>query len=162
MSDSTRALRDHLVRILDWEDAHVGLDKAIDDIPADKRGARPPGFEHSLWQLLEHIRIAQDDILDFCLDNAYEHAMAWPDDYWPREAAPPSDSAWTESIASYVRSREGMKRLARETEDLTARVPTGTGEQTYLRAILLAADHAAYHVGQMVAVRRALGLWPAS
>jgi len=161
MSD-TRALRDHLVRVLDWEDAHVGFDKAIDGIPAGKQGARAPGFEHSPWQLLEHLRLAQDDILDFCLNSAYRHTMTWPEDYWPKDPAPPSEKAWADSIASYVRTRDALKQLAREAEDLTAKVPTGKDNQTYLRAILLAADHAAYHVGQIVAVRKALGLWPAS
>jgi uncharacterized damage-inducible protein DinB len=161
MSD-TRALRDHLVRVLDWEDAHVGFDKAIDGIPAGQQGARAPGFEHSAWQLLEHIRLAQDDILDFCLNGAYEHTMTWPDDYWPRDPAPPSEKAWADSIASYVRTRDAMKKLAREAKDLTAKVPTGKDNHTYLRAILLAADHAAYHVGQIVAVRKALGIWPSS
>jgi hypothetical protein len=160
MSESTRSLRNHLVRVLDWEDAHVGFDKAVDGIPPERRGARAPGFEHSPWQLLEHIRIAQEDILDFCVNAAYEHTMKWPDDYWPKDPAPPSQEAWTESIASYARCREDLKGLAREVEDLTASVPTGKGDQTYLRAILLAADHAAYHVGQLVAVRCALGIWP--
>jgi len=161
MPEETRALRDHLVRLLDWEDAHVGFDKAVDGIPADRRGASADGFEHSPWQLLEHLRIAQHDILDFCVNAAYEHTMTWPDDYWPRDPVPPSEQAWTESVASFGRSREGLKRVAREQADLTATVPTGTGNQTYLRAILLAADHVAYHVGQLVAVRRALGAWPA-
>jgi uncharacterized damage-inducible protein DinB len=152
------AFRDHLVRVLDWQEAHVGFDKAIDGIPADKRGARAPGFDHSPWQLLEHMRLAQDDILEFCIDANYHHNLKWPDDYWP-QAAPPSDAAWTDSIASFRRKREKMKVLAREIEDLTANVPTGTGNQTYLRAILLVADHTSYHVGQLVAVRRALGIW---
>ena len=157
---ATPAFRDHLVRVLDWEDAHVGFDKAVDGIPEDKRGARPGGFEHSPWQLLEHIRIAQDDILDFCVNSAYEHAMAWPDDYWPKDPTPPSGQAWSDSIAAYARARDAMKRLAREVEDLTAMVPTGRGNQTYLRAILLCAGHAAYHVGQIVSVRKALNIWP--
>jgi hypothetical protein len=159
MRESIDAFRDHLVRVLDWEEAHVGFDKAVDGIPPDKRGARADAFEHSPWQLLEHLRIAQEDILDFCVNANYEHRMKWPDDYWPRNPAPPSDKAWTDSIASYTRSREDLKRLAREVEDLTAKVPTGKATHTYLRAILLAADHAAYHVGQLVAVRRALGVW---
>ena len=158
MTDSTRAIRDHLERVLDWEDAHVGLEKAAKGIPADQRGARAAGFEHSPWQLVEHIRIAQEDILEFC-GAAYQHTRQWPADYWPKEAAPPTQTAWTESVASCVRCREDLKRLARDVEDLTATVPTGEGNQTYLRAILLAADHAAYHVGQLVAVRRALGIW---
>lgn len=153
------ALRDHLVRLLDWEEAHVGFDKAVKGIAADKRGACPAGFEHSPWQLLEHIRIAQDDILDFCVNAKYEHRMTWPDDYWPKEPGPTSAGAWADSVAAYVSGREELKRLARDVEDLTAKVPTGNATQTYLRAILLAADHAAYHVGQLVDVRRALGIW---
>ena len=152
------SLRDHVVRVLDWEDAHVGFDKAVDGIPVDKRGARAPGFDHSPWQLVEHMRLAQEDILDFCVKESYEHNLKWPDDYWP-DAAPPSDAAWKECIASFRRSREQMKVLARDVNDLTATVPTGKGNQTYLRAILLVADHTAYHVGQLVVVRRALGIW---
>ncbi len=159
MHDAPDALRDHLVRVLDWEDAHVGFDKAIDGIPADKRGIRPPGFEHSLWQLLEHIRIANEDIVDFCVNEKYAHRLRWPDDYWPAAAAPPDDKAWAGSIAAYHRSREQLKAILRTRQDLTATVPTGKGTQTYLRAILLAADHTAYHVGQMVLVRRATGTW---
>jgi uncharacterized damage-inducible protein DinB len=159
MRTSTDALRDHLLRILDWEDAHVGFDKAVDRIPPDIRGARAAGFEHSPWQLLEHMRIAQEDILDFCVNANYEHNRTWPDDYWPADPAPPSAKAWTDSIASYTRSRESLKQIARDVPDLTATVPTGKSGQTYLRAILLVADHTAYHVGQLVAVRRALGVW---
>jgi len=155
-----KAFRDHLVRLLDWEDAHVGFDKAVHGIPADARGALAAGFEHSPWQLLEHIRIAQEDILDFCLNAACEHTRKWPDDYWPKQPGPPDEKAWTDSLASYARSREELKRLARDVEDLTATVPTGKEGQTYLRAILLTADHTAYHVGQIVAVRRALDIWP--
>jgi DinB superfamily len=159
MGESVDAFRDHLARVLDWEEAHVGFDTAVDGIPPDTRGARAEGFEHSPWQLLEHLRIAQEDILDFCVNASYQHRMKWPDDYWPKDPAPPSAKAWTDSIASYARSREDLKRLAREVADLTANVPTGKPGHTYLRAILLAADHAAYHVGQLVAVRRALGVW---
>jgi uncharacterized damage-inducible protein DinB len=160
MSDSNRAIRDHLVRVLDWEDAHVGFDKAVGGIPPALRGARPAGFEHSAWQLLEHIRLAQDDILEFCLDRAYAHTKHWPEDYWPTDPAPPSDRAWAETIAEYQQSREALKRVAHDVPELTAPVPTGKDDQTYLRAILLTADHTAYHVGQLVAVRRALGIWP--
>ena len=152
------AIRDHLVRVLDWEEAHVGFDKAIDGIHNDKRGARAPGFEHSPWQLLEHMRLAQDDILDFCVNPNYVHNLTWPDDYWPAPA-PPNAEAWKDSIASFTRSRDKLKTLARDVDDLTAKVPTGKNNQTYLRAILLVTDHTAYHVGQLVALRRALGIW---
>ena len=155
MNDS--AIRDHLVRVLDWEEAHVGFDKAVAGLPPDKRGARPPGFEHSPWQLVEHMRLAVDDVLDFCVNANYVHSMKWPDDYWPTQE-PATADAWDKSLAGYARSIEKLKALARES-DLTARVPTGKENQTYLRAILLLADHTAYHVGQLVAVRRALGSW---
>jgi DinB superfamily len=159
MSDFSGAVRDHLLRALDWEEAHVGFDKAVDGIPADKRGALASGFEHSPWQLVEHIRLAQEDIYDFCVDPKYKHTMKWPDDYWPKDPGPRDANAWTESLASYARVREDVKGLVRTVDDLTANVPTGKPHQTYLRAILLLVDHAAYHVGQIVAVRRALGCW---
>jgi uncharacterized damage-inducible protein DinB len=151
----------HLVRLLDWEEAHVGFEKAVTGIPADKRGARADGFEHSLWQLLEHMRIAQKDILNFCLNDKYVHALEWPSDYWPKLPDPPDVSAWEASIADFKADRERLKELAGGSQrDLLTLVPTGTGRQTFLRAILLAADHNAYHLGQLVAVRRALGIWP--
>ena len=84
---------EHLVRVLDWDDAHVSFDKAVAGLPPRARGAIPPGFEHSVWQLLEHIRLAQDDILDFCVNDQYVHAMTWPDDYWPASDAPPGFQA---------------------------------------------------------------------
>jgi hypothetical protein len=93
------ALRDHLVRLLDWAVAHVGFDKAIDGIPADRRGTQAAGFERSPWQLLEHMRLAQEDILDVCINPNYEHTLTWPDDYWP-SPAPPGDAAWRTSVAS--------------------------------------------------------------
>jgi hypothetical protein len=154
----TESIRDHLVRVLDWKEAHVGFDTAVDGIPPDRRVARAEGFEHSPWALVEHMRIAQEDILDFCVNPGYVHTMKWPDDYWPKDAKP-DDAAWKESLASFVRTREQIKALARDVKDLTAPVPTGKSNQTYLRAILLVADHTAYHVGQLVAVRRALGIW---
>jgi hypothetical protein len=160
MKTSDKAIRDHLVRVLDWEEAHVSFETAVAGLAPAQRGARAVGFEHSPWQLVEHIRIAQEDILDFCVNPAYEHTRKWPDDYWPKSPAPSSDAEWADSLASFARTRDEMKRLARDVEDLTATVPTGKGRQTYLRALLLSADHAAYHVGQIVAVRKALGAWP--
>ena len=160
-TNSADPLRAQLVRALDWEEAHVGFDKALDGIPEDKRGARAAGFEHSTWQLLEHMRLAQKDLLDFAANSRYVHALKWPDDYWPRNPAPPDAKAWNQSLADFKADREKLKQMVQDSEvDLFALVPTGKGHQTYLRTILVVVDHNAYHLGQLVAVRRALGLWP--
>jgi uncharacterized damage-inducible protein DinB len=157
MSDD-RALRAHLGRILDWEDAHVSFDHAVAGLPARLRGVTPAGWVHSAWQLLEHIRIAQHDILDFCVNPRYVglESMA---DLWPPSAKPPSPKAWPASVAAVRRDRAAMKKLAADRKvNLFDRIPHGTG-QTCLREVLLVADHGAYHVGQLVALRRALGAW---
>ena len=156
MSDT--ALREHLSRALDWGDSHATFDAAVESVPARVRGVKPEGLPYSLWQLVEHLRIAQHDILDFCRNPQYQE-LNWPDDYWPKSPAPPSDGAWDESIARYRADRDALKALAMEA-DLFATIPHGSG-QTYLREILLAADHGAYHTGEIVLVRRLLGVWPA-
>ena len=154
-------LRAQLVRLLDWEEAHVGFDKTVLGVPVGLRGARAAGFEHSPWQLLEHMRLAQNDLLDFCLNARYEQVLAWPDDYWPPSPVPPSPAAWDASVKDFKADRQRVKQLVSDAGvDLFATVPTGQEAQTYLRAILLVADHNAYHLGQLVAVRRALGIWP--
>jgi uncharacterized damage-inducible protein DinB len=154
-------LRDQLIRFLDWNEAHVDFDGAIKGIPPDKRGVTPPGFPHSPWQLLEHLRIGQEDIHDFCVNPNYGETRKWPDDYWP-SSAPSSASAWEQTVAAYRRDNDKMKDLVRSQPDLFARIPHGTSpHQTYLRAVLLVADHAAYHLGQLVLARRLLGIWPA-
>ena len=157
MSDDR--LRDQLVSFVDWGEAHVDFDKSLDGIPADQRGVRAPGIDHTIWQLLEHMRLAQQDILDFCLNASYVHNLKWPDDHWPKDPAPPRAAAWDESLAAFRRDREKFKRLARDAKDLYALVPTGKGHQTYLRAILLVNDHNSYHLGQILTVRKALGVW---
>ncbi len=152
-------LRDHLRRLLDWEDAHVDFDAAVEGIAPQKRGSAPAAIPFSPWQLLEHLRITQQDILDFCRNPEYRE-RAWPKDYWPSSASPPTASAWDESVARYHEDREGMKRLAADRSiDLFSKIPHGSG-QTYLREILLVADHNSYHVGQLILVRRGLGIWP--
>ena len=156
MSDD-QALRAQLRRILEWEDAHASFDRAVAGLPARLRGTAPEGWAHSAWQLLEHLRICQHDILDFCRNPKYvEMAM---EDYWPPSAKPPSPKAWSASVAAIRRDVAALKRLAADRGiDLFARIPHGSG-QTYLRELLLVADHNAYHVGQLVALRRALGAW---
>lgn len=153
-----KTLRLMLRELLDWEGAHVGFEAAVAGIPPKIRGMQPPGAPHSPWQLLEHLRLTQADILDFCVNAKYEERK-WPDDYWPPTASPPSRAAWDESIAEVVRDRRAMQKLAADPKiELTARIPHGSG-QTYLREIVLVADHTAYHVGQLLLVRQLLGAW---
>lgn len=153
-------LREQVRKVLEWEDAHVDFDGAVEGIGPDRRGSAPAGIPFSPWQLLEHMRITQHDILDFCRNPAYRE-RAWPKEYWPSSPAPPTAAAWDESVEQYHRDRDDLKRLATDPSvDLFARIPHGTG-QTYLREILLVADHNSYHVGQLVLVRRGLGIWPA-
>jgi len=155
--DHERSLREHLQKILDWEDAHVSVDRAIDGIPPRLRGEVPEGDERSAWQLLEHLRICQHDILDFCVNPAYAEIPM--EDYWPRTAPPPSDGAWKKSVAAIREDRAELRRLAANPKiDLFGRIPHGSG-QTYLRELLLVADHNAYHAGQLVSLRRRLGAW---
>jgi hypothetical protein len=157
MTDSSQPLREHLSRALDWPEAHLTFDKVIADFPTDRRGLRPPASSHSPWELLEHMRIAQNDLLDFCVNGNYTHALNWPDDYWPREPAPPSDADWNASIAAFTGDLGEIRKLANDSSiDLFAKVPTGEDHQTYLRAILLVIDHNAYHLGQLVAAKQAL------
>ena len=159
---SSDPLRAQLVKLLDWHEAHVDFDRAVAGVPQAKQGQVPDGVPHSPWQLLEHLRIAQHDILEFCINPNYNEQyknVAWPDDYWPATPKPPDASAWEKSVAAYVHDRDGMKKLVRDASiDLFAKIPHGTG-QTYLREVLLVVDHGAYHVGQLVIVRQLLGIW---
>jgi uncharacterized damage-inducible protein DinB len=152
------SMRDHVARLLEWEEAHASLDTAVAGLPENARGRTPPGLPYSPWQLIEHLRITQHDILDFCRNPNYTE-LHWPDDYWPRSAAPPSDSAWDDSVRAFLEDRAALQALANDRSvDLLTTIPHGEG-QTYLREILLAADHASYHAGQLIVVRRLLGIW---
>ena len=156
--NTVAALRDQLARLLDWHEAHVGFDKAVAGIPPELRGNRPAGLPYSPWQLIEHLRITQHDILDFCQNPTYEE-MKWPDDYWPSSNAPASTAKWEDSLNQFRRDREALQGLAKDPNvDLFARIPHGTG-QTYIRELLLVADHTSHHVGQLIVVRRLLGIW---
>jgi len=157
--DRLEDLRSLLARLLDWEDAHVGFDRVIAGIPPELRSTQPTGLPYSAWQLLEHMRLTQRDILDFCRDPGYVEPRSMAE-YWPPSAAPPTHEAWDESVAAFRDDREGMKRIAQEL-DLFAAVPRGTG-QTYLREIVLLVDHNAYTLGQLVVLRRLLGIWTQS
>lgn len=151
-------IRARLAAALAWHGAHVAFDDAVKGLPPRMRGQRPRGATHSVWELVEHIRRAQHDILDFCRNPSYT-ALTWPDDYWPPEPAPPSGAAWNASIQAVRRDRRALQRIARDrSRSLEARISHGDG-QTYLYEILLAIDHASYHVGQIVALRERLGAW---
>lgn len=144
--------------ILDWEDSHLNFYNVLKDVPPEMRGKIPDGLPYSVWQLMEHLRLSQKDILDFCVNANYKE-QNWPEYYWPKSPEPPDDKAWEESIAGFRRDLEEMKKLAIDEKlDLFAKIPHGTG-QTYLRELLLTADHNAYHIGQIVTVRRLLGIW---
>jgi DinB family protein len=153
-----KPMREHLARALAWGDAHVSFDDAVAGIEPGLRGKRPPGVPYSPWQLIEHLRIAQHDILDFCRNPEY-HELDWPADYWPSDPVPPSSKAWEASLEQYGRDREALRELALDPSiRLDAPIPHGTG-QTYLRELLLTFDHTAYHVGQLVVLRRLLADW---
>ena len=151
--------REIVASALDWEQAHASLDRAVEDLPAELRGRRAAGVPYSIWQLLEHIRLAQRDLLDFCRNPEYKHELDWPDDYWPKTPEPPNRKAWADSLAAIRSDRDELKRWTVEADtDLTRKIPWGTG-QTYLRTVIVAVDHAAYHVGQIVLIRKLLGAW---
>ncbi len=153
------ALRSHLARLLTWQDAHAAFEAAVHDLAPALRGVQPPAAPYSAWQLLEHLRLTQFDILDFCRNPSYTERR-WPDDYWPDSAKPPDERAWDQSIAGYLQDRAELVRIAQDPGlDLFATIPHGSG-QTYLRELLLVADHNAYHIGELVLVRRQLGAWP--
>jgi hypothetical protein len=141
-------LRQHLSRALGWEEAHMAFEDAVKGIPARARGKRPRGFDHSPWELLEHIRLAQRDLLEFCTNPEYV-AGKWPDDYWPKSPAPPSASSWKRSLDAAVADRKALESFVANVPELMAAIPHGKGK-TYLRSILLVLDHTSYHVGQLV------------
>lgn len=154
-----QSLREHVVYLLQDGGAHAKFDEVIAGIPPKLYGEKPAGLPHSLWMLLEHMRIAQWDILEFSR-NAKHASPKWPEGYWPSTEAPPSPSAWNGSIKKFHQDLKAMENLVADpATDLFARIPWGDG-QTILREALLVADHNAHHLGQMLDVRRLLGAWP--
>lgn len=157
-SSETEALRRHLLELLRGGHAHLDLDAALKDLPADRRGVRPEGAAHSPWEILEHLRIAQWDILEFSRNRGYV-SPSFPEGYWPPTAAPPDPASWEHSLESVRQDLKAMQDLVNDAAtDLYAKIPWGDG-QTILREALLVADHNAYHLGQIVCVRQALGAW---
>jgi hypothetical protein len=153
-----KQLREHVLYLLNGGGAHARFDDVVKNIPEELRGAKPNGFPHSAWMLLEHLRSAQWDILEFSR-NAKHTSPKWPEGYWPQSEAPPSAAAWNKSVQQFRKDLKAMQDLvANPKSDLYARIPWGDG-QTILREALLLADHNAYHLGQLVDVRRLLGAW---
>jgi hypothetical protein len=155
-------LRIHVLELLRGGHAHITFDDAVADLPVKVRGLRPELLPYSPWELVEHIRISQRDILDYSLapDTPSYTSLPWPKGYWPKTAAPPSATAWDKSLEAVRADRDAMERLVKDpANDLFAILPAATEGQTLLREALLLADHTSYHVGELIAVRRLLNAW---
>lgn len=147
-----------LIKLLKKSEAHAGFDKAVKGVPFDHMGERPEGSPHSLWELLEHIRLAQRDILEFSESADYK-PRKWPADYWPKSPAPKNAAEWEHSVRAVIHDRDAfIKLLVDPKRDVNAPLPWGDG-QTLFREALLILDHNAYHVGEIVLLRRILGIW---
>jgi hypothetical protein len=156
--DPTQSLRQHLLDLLNGGNAHAKFDAVIKDLPRQLRGERPANFPHSPWMLLEHMRLAQWDILEFSR-NSKHVSPVWPEGYWPKTGAPPNPAAWDKSVKDFHSDLKAIEELVENPKtNLFAPLPWGDG-QTILREALLVADHNAYHLGQFVDVRRLLGAW---
>jgi hypothetical protein len=158
MPNHDKSLRDHLIELLKGGHAHATFDAVIANIPAKLRGKKPANYPHSLWMLLEHLRLAQFDILEFSRNPNYA-APKWPDDYWPKSAAPTTPAAWNASVKNFRADLKAAQALVKNPRtDLFAKIPWGDG-QTILREVLLLADHNSHHLAQMIDIRRLLQDW---
>ncbi|PEN13017.1 ABC transporter [Longibacter salinarum] len=158
MADREDALRHHVLNLLTARQAHATFDDAIGGLAPELRGVRPEGLPYSVWEQVEHMRIAQRDILEFCRAPEYAE-REWPNDYWPDASAPDDDTVWTSSVEGFRTDLESICDMVRDDSiDLYEPVPHGD-EQTYLREALLVADHNAYHIGQIITIRRQLDAW---
>jgi len=156
--DTTQSLREHLLELLKGGHAHATFENAIEDLEPRLYGAKPANFPHSPWMLLEHLRIAQWDILEFSRNKQHE-SPKWPEGYWPNSAEPPNAEAWKKSVDQFGSDLKAVQDLVKNPKvDLFAKIPWGDG-QTILREVLLVADHNAYHIAQLVDARRLLGAW---
>lgn len=156
--NTDQSLRTHLIELLDGGHAHASFDQVIKDFPAKFRGEIPKGLPHSAWMLLEHMRIAQWDILDFSRNPKYK-ALKWPAEYWPKNAVPENAIEWEKSIQAFQQDLDAMKKLVTDPKtELFAKLQWGEG-QTVLREAMLVADHNAHHLAQIIDVRRLLGIW---
>ncbi len=156
-------LRRSLSQLLRQSHGHVGLDRALEGFPFAMAGHRPSGFRHTVWEQVEHLRLAAEDLVSYCLDPDYEE-LGWPAGYWPESSEPPSQEAWEESVRALAEATEAMATLVENQDhDLFAQVPSAEKSHHHtLRAALILLDHNGYHAGQIVALRNALDLWPPS
>jgi len=158
MKGAAKLIRDQLLELLKGGGAHLTFDDAVADLPKNLRGAKPPGQPHTPWRLVEHMRITQWDILQFST-NAKHVSPKWPEEYWPPDDAPPRATDWDKTIKQFRADNKAMRKLVADPKrDLLAPIPHGTG-QTLFREAMLVADHTAYHLGQLVILRRILGAW---
>jgi len=156
--DRNAALRQHVLKLLTGGHAHATFEDAVKGLPPKLRGAKPENFPHTAWMILEHLRTAQWDILEFSRNGKHQ-SPKWPEGYWPKTEAPPGAEAWSRSVAEFEADLKAMEDLVKDPKtDLFAKIPWGDG-QTILREALLLADHNAYHIAQVVDVRRLLGAW---
>jgi len=157
-NDPNHALREHVTELLTGGHAHATFEDVIKDLPPDLRGKKPANLPHTAWMLLEHLRLAQSDILEFSRNKNHE-SPKWPEGYWPKTEAPPNDAAWKKSVDQFNSDLKAMKDLVADPKtDLFAKIPWGDG-QTILREALLVADHNSHHLAQLIDVRRLLGAW---
>jgi hypothetical protein len=156
--DRDAALREQLDALLSGGNAHAKFDDIVKGIPPKLRGQKPAGMPHSPWMLLEHLRLAQWDILEFSRNKDHQ-SPEWPSGYWPKNEAPPNTDAWDRSVEGFRKDLDAIRKLVTNPKtDLLAAIPGGDG-QSILREALLVADHNAYHLGQLLDVRRLLGIW---
>lgn len=159
MQSEDDILRNHLSQLLHGGDAHVDFAAAVKDFPVSFYGVRPPNLPHSAWEILEHIRFTLHDLLEFSTNPDYLEPE-WPRDYWPAAPTPPSNAAWRQSVKAIEEDLKAFQALIENREsNLYAEIPWAKGGQTLLREILLAATHTSYHLGELIFLRRVLGVW---
>ncbi len=158
---SEEQVRETVAKLLRQSHSHVGVERALRGFPAELAGRRPDDSLHTAWQQVEHLRLAAEDLISYCLDADYED-LGWPEGYWPETSQPPSEEAWQQSVEALLAATEAMAVLVEEAEhDLLARVPSAEKAHHHtLRAALILLDHNGYHAGQIVDLRRSLGIWP--
>jgi hypothetical protein len=153
------ALREQLVTLLKGGQAHATLSDAVAQFPANRVSERPAGLPYSAWQLAEHIRITLHDLLEFATNSDYVE-LEWPRDYWPKAAAPGKDQSWDATVKAIHADLKSFEALVHSSDsNLYATIPWGKNGETLLREVLLAADHTSYHVGELILLRRLLGIW---